>query len=112
MGKASFLSFFMVLAEISSGVKEFFRNDGGHDAHGVLAKEDGSPAAPAVAGPSFKAYSKETTVYLHLSERHLRATSSPLDSLKLKDTSPLEEEMSRPPLEVADLIRAAGAAFL
>src|SRR5260370_36620852 len=51
MGKASFLSFFMVLAEISSGVKEFFRNDGGHDAHGVLAKEDGSPAAPAVAGP-------------------------------------------------------------
>jgi len=54
-------------------------------------KKMGSPAAPAVAGPSFKAYSKETAVYLHLSERHLHATSSPLDSLKLKDTSPLEE---------------------
>jgi integrase/recombinase XerD len=34
---------------------------------------------------------KETAVYLHLSERHLHATSSPLDSLKLKDTSLLEE---------------------
>ena len=41
MGKAGFLSFFMVFAEISSGVKEFFRNDGGHDAYGVPAKEDG-----------------------------------------------------------------------
>jgi integrase/recombinase XerD len=28
---------------------------------------------------------KETTIYLHLSERHLHATASPLDSLKLKD---------------------------
>jgi integrase/recombinase XerD len=28
---------------------------------------------------------KETTVYLHLSERHLKATASPLDSLQLKD---------------------------
>jgi len=28
---------------------------------------------------------RETTVYLHLSERHLHATASPLDSLKLKD---------------------------
>ena len=28
---------------------------------------------------------KETTVYLHLSDRHLHATASPLDSLKLKD---------------------------
>jgi integrase/recombinase XerD len=34
---------------------------------------------------------KETSIYLHLSERHLHATASPLDSLKLKDTSPLEE---------------------
>jgi site-specific recombinase XerD len=30
---------------------------------------------------------KETTVYLHLSERHLKATASPLDSLQLKDES-------------------------
>jgi integrase/recombinase XerD len=27
---------------------------------------------------------EETTIYLHLSERHLNATASPLDSLKLK----------------------------
>ena len=31
---------------------------------------------------------KETTIYLHLSQRHLHATASPLDSLKLKDRSP------------------------
>jgi site-specific recombinase XerD len=34
---------------------------------------------------------KETTLYLHLSQRHLHATASPLDSLKLKDRSPQEE---------------------
>jgi integrase/recombinase XerD len=34
---------------------------------------------------------KETTVYLHLSERHLKATASPLDSLQLKGASPREE---------------------
>ena len=34
---------------------------------------------------------KETTVYLHLSQRHLHATPSPLDSLQLKDQSPQEE---------------------
>jgi hypothetical protein len=28
---------------------------------------------------------EETTIYLHLSERHLSATGSPLDSLELKD---------------------------
>src|SRR6266404_2819927 len=32
-----------------------------------------------------------TTIYLHLSQRHLNATASPLDSLKLKDRSPQEE---------------------
>ncbi len=31
---------------------------------------------------------KETTIYLHLSQRHLNATASPLDSLKLKDRAP------------------------
>lgn len=31
---------------------------------------------------------KETTLYLHLSQRHLRATASPLDSLQLKGASP------------------------
>jgi integrase/recombinase XerD len=34
---------------------------------------------------------KETTIYLHLSQRHLHATASPLDSLKLKDRSAQEE---------------------
>jgi integrase/recombinase XerD len=34
---------------------------------------------------------KETAIYLHLSERHLHATASPLDSLKLKERSPQEE---------------------
>ena len=34
---------------------------------------------------------EETTIYLHLSQRHLNATASPLDSLKLKDRLPQEE---------------------
>src|ERR1700731_2649382 len=34
---------------------------------------------------------EQTTVYLHISERHLKATTSPLDSLQLKDESPQEE---------------------
>jgi site-specific recombinase XerD len=34
---------------------------------------------------------KETTIYLHLSQRHLHATASPLDSLQLKDRSTQEE---------------------
>jgi site-specific recombinase XerD len=33
---------------------------------------------------------RETTIYLHLSQRHLQATASPLDLLKLKDRSPQE----------------------
>jgi site-specific recombinase XerD len=34
---------------------------------------------------------EETTIYLHLSQRHLNATASPLDSLKLKDKVPQSE---------------------
>jgi integrase/recombinase XerD len=34
---------------------------------------------------------KETAIYLHLSQRHLHATASPLDSLPLKESFPLEE---------------------
>ncbi len=34
---------------------------------------------------------KETTIYLHLSQRHLHATASPLDALKLKDRSPQKD---------------------
>jgi hypothetical protein len=54
MGKAGFLGFFVVLAEISSGVKEFFRNDGGYDAR-VPAKEDGFAHSDGSCRPSFKA---------------------------------------------------------
>jgi len=34
---------------------------------------------------------EETTIYLHLSQRHLQATASPLDALKLKDGSPQDD---------------------
>jgi len=34
---------------------------------------------------------EETTIYLHLFERHLSATASPLDSLELKDRPPQDE---------------------
>src|SRR6266478_4956853 len=34
---------------------------------------------------------KETTLYLHLSQRHLNSTASPLDLLKLRDRSPQED---------------------
>ena len=34
---------------------------------------------------------RETPIYLHLSQRHLQATPSPLDSLKLKGRSQQEE---------------------
>ena len=34
---------------------------------------------------------RETSIYLHLSRRHLQATASPLDSLKLKGRSPQED---------------------
>jgi integrase/recombinase XerD len=34
---------------------------------------------------------EQTTVYLHISERHLNATASPLDSLSLKSEPPQEE---------------------
>ena len=34
---------------------------------------------------------EETTIYLHLSQRHLNATASPLDSLQLKDQVPQSE---------------------
>jgi site-specific recombinase XerD len=34
---------------------------------------------------------EETTIYLHLSQRHLNATASPLDSLQLKGKVPQSE---------------------
>jgi site-specific recombinase XerD len=34
---------------------------------------------------------EQTTIYLHISERHVKATASPLDSLQLTAASPQEE---------------------
>lgn len=66
MGKAGFLSFFVVLAESSSGVIEFSRNDGGHDAHGVPAKENGFARCAGSCRP-FLHFSLERSTLEHSS---------------------------------------------
>ncbi len=61
---------------------------------------------------------KHTVIYLHLSQRHLHAVANPLDNMY--DERPgncagqrnKKEEMKRPTLEVADIIRAAGNSFI
>ena len=63
---------------------------------------------------------EQTAVYLHLSARHFSAVAGPLDSLELasspRDDIPPHDPgtswMPRPPLEVADLVRAAGERFI
>jgi hypothetical protein len=56
---------------------------------------------------------EETTIYLHLSRRHLSATGSPLDALPIRRKGePTTERMNRPPLEVADIVRSAGQSFV
>ena len=56
---------------------------------------------------------EETTIYLHLSNKHLSATASPLDMLSLGyPWSADTQRMSRPPLEMADIIRSAGQDFI
>ena len=56
---------------------------------------------------------EETTIYLHLSRRHLSATGSPLDALTIRETRRADtERMNRPPLEVADIVRCAGQSFV
>src|ERR1019366_2253488 len=52
---------------------------------------------------------EETTIYLHLSRRHLSATGSPLDALPIRADG---ERVNRPPLEVADIVRCAGQSFI
>ena len=58
---------------------------------------------------------EETTIYLHLSNLHLSATASPwtrsVERPERRDEQ-AELVMARPPLEVADLIRAAGPEFI
>jgi Phage integrase family len=66
---------------------------------------------------------KPTSIYLHLSERHLKAAGTPLDKAVLSTAGSSEAfapasqktggaKMSRPPLEVADIIRAIGKRFI
>ena len=54
---------------------------------------------------------EDTTVYLHLSRRHLHAAINPLVQLALRTEEAGQEAMSRPPFEVADIIRTAGDSF-
>jgi len=61
MGKAGFLSFFVVLAEISSSVKEFFRNEGGGHAKAPIS----APCRPAAFSSfSFKCQPRRLVNYL------------------------------------------------
>src|SRR5262249_10204932 len=53
---------------------------------------------------------EDTTIYLHLSQRHLHAAINPLDQLTLR-TEGENQPMSRPPFELADVIRMAGNRF-
>ncbi len=56
---------------------------------------------------------EETTIYLHLSRRHLSATGSPLDALTIREQGePTAERMNRPLLEVSDIVRCAGQLFV
>ena len=70
------------------------------------ARSRGRPAHDSASARPWR--SEATTVYLHLSHRHLQATASPLDALSLDKQRPRQSSMDRPPLEVADVIRAAG----
>ena len=60
-----------------------------------------------------------TTVYLHLSRRHLQATANPLDQISTSSPAPTptlaeaaQTAMSRPAVEVADILREQGDRFI
>ena len=61
---------------------------------------------------------KHTVIYLHLSQRHLQAVANPLEDMQVSARKPFggqrdqKEEMNRPTLEVADIIRSAGNRFI
>ena len=60
---------------------------------------------------------RHTVLYLHLSQKHLQAVASPLDALTISgpDTAsdPTEAPaVTRPPFEVADIVRQHGDCFL
>jgi hypothetical protein len=51
-----------------------------------------------------------TTICLHLSQRHLSATASPLDALTFSSLGGLQAQLNnRPLVEMADIVRCAGA---
>ena len=58
---------------------------------------------------------EHTTVYFHLSQRHLHAAPNPLDQIDIDFSRKRRGEPSgvtRPPWEVADIIRRAGSRFI
>jgi len=52
---------------------------------------------------------EDTTIYLHLSQRHLHA--EPARSVHASHCAGGSARMSRPPFEVADVVRKAGSRF-
>jgi len=59
---------------------------------------------------------EDTTLYLHLSRRHLEMTMNPLDQLLVQESHSSSRHgrsivMTRPPFEVADIVRTAGPQF-
>src|SRR5438105_3531495 len=58
---------------------------------------------------------EDTTLYLHLSRRHLKMTINPLDQPRYRVTPQRRygrsTVMMRPPFEVADIVRTAGPRF-
>jgi hypothetical protein len=61
---------------------------------------------------------KATSIYVHLSERHLKAAGTRIDKVQLsapgqvKRSRKLHKPMNQPPCEVADIVRAAGKSFV
>ena len=61
---------------------------------------------------------RHTVLYLHLSQKHLQAVANPLDALTISRTrhrapdAPEAQAVTRPPFEVADIVRQHGDRFL
>ena len=61
---------------------------------------------------------RHTVLYLHLSQRHLQAVANPLDALAIPATghrlqvAAAAQAVTRPPFEVADIVRQHGDRFL
>ena len=61
---------------------------------------------------------EHTVIYLHLSQRHLQAVANPLDAMPVSAArhraphAPVAQAVTRPPFEVADIVRRHGDRFL